>query len=180
MKDSHVKHPNDPGPLVPGSQTRVRFTLLPGDDHDVRRVRNEVAEGGRGLFVVEMGGTGVRSLIEAYYPEDIRSQYARRGLDRFRKADFEMGRLVCVNDFNQQFIWQGDIPGVYLEEIKRNHRNARRELRRSYDQSSHVREMENKIEEDRQGPLNEFSDWYASAMIDTLEAHKVKNTIKRR
>jgi hypothetical protein len=164
-KDPHVRYPNDPGPLVPG-RTDLRYTVLPGDDHDVVRIRQDIQEEGRGLFVFEMGGTGVRCLCEAYYPEDIRATYARRSLSKGSKADMEMGRLVVINEL---FQWVGEITTPMLTEIRRNNRAVHSHLKRSYDEQAHIKAM-NDAEEERVAPAHEeFADFYAEAMKDTMQ-----------
>jgi hypothetical protein len=143
----------------------------------VRRVRSEIAEEGRGLFVVALGGTGIRALVEAYYPEDIRSEYAARALDRFRRCDFEQGRLVVVSEL---FKWVGELHPARILEVRRNARNARSHLKRAYDTQSHLLALNEANEREMEAPLSDFADWYADSVMNTIDAHKVKNTPKGR
>lgn len=154
----------------------LRYSWLPGDNPDVVRVREQVAEGGKGLFVVALGGTGVKALIEAYYPEDIREQY-RKTLTRYQVADFEMGRLVAVSEL---FQWVGELHPLRITEIKRNSRNARRDLRRSHSQEDHKIALRNAEEDRVASTVDDWSSSYADAMAETVKAHKPKNTPKRR
>lgn len=176
MKDEHVRYPDDPGPLVPGTRD-LRYQWLPGDDPDVQRIRSQVAEGGRGLFVVGMGGTGFKALIEAYYPEDIRSEYYKKSLDRIRKVEYNMGRLVVIQEIAQ---YVGELHPLQIISLRRNHRNARKELKRAFDAQAFKKELADSHEKDEEPALKEWTDFYTNAVIDTVEAHKIKNTPKRR
>lgn len=168
MRDPHIRYPNDPAPLVVSQMGHhdLRYSWLPGDDPDVQRVRNEIQEEGHGLFVVALGDTGVKALIEAYYPEDIRPAYYKLHLDRHRKHDHDMGRLVAVREI---FQWLGEMHPLMLEEIRRNNRNARSELRRAYNPDQYVRDMENAEEEQTRLNTKDFEDFYADAYRESLK-----------
>jgi hypothetical protein len=164
-KDRHVRYPEDPGPLV-GGQGHLRYTLCNRDDPDVVRVRQDIPHEGRGLFVVRLGDTGVKALIEAYYPEDIRAEYAKRQLDRFRLYDMKMGRLVAVAEL---FKWVGEIDPRRIREMSRNARNVHSHLKRNHDMEALVTEMHNEREARESEALNEWMDFYADAYVNTME-----------
>jgi len=165
MIDPHNRYPNDPGPLVRG-QGWLRYTLLDGDDPDVQRIRRDVPNDGKGLFVVRLGDTGVKALIEAYYPEDIRDQYAKRMLDRFRLADYKMGRLVAVAEL---WKWVGEMDPRRIMEIRRNARNVHSRLKRNHDMESLTLQMENERAAEESKSMEHWQDFYADAYINTVE-----------
>ena len=88
------RFPGDPAPYIPGQNTR--FTWIDDNDPDVVRMRRDVAEGGHGLWMFGMEGSDARVVAEAYYPEDIRNEYYKNHLDRYRRHDYNMGRLVAI------------------------------------------------------------------------------------
>jgi hypothetical protein len=191
--DPHIRYPHDPAPVVPGAKpeaaverTRpvyisreeiLRFSWPDRYDPDVQRIRTEVAEGGKGLYIMRMGGTGVKAVVEAYYPEDIREKYFLKNLNRFQKTDYCMGRLVAVNVL---FQYVGEIHPAHILEIRRNHRNARADLKRSHDFESYVAALHEEEERRIAPALGRWSDFYTDAYSETVKAHKPKNTEKRR
>ena len=193
MHDPHVRYPHDPGPIVFGAMQEpkversracyisreeiLRYSWPAGDDPDVVRIRTEIAEGGKGLWVMRLGETGMKSLVEGYYPEDIRSLYYERHLNRFQKADMNMGRLVVVGEITN---WFGELPPQAILMIRRNHRNARRELKRAYNMEAHKKALLDAHDAEDEKAMKEWQDFYTDAVIQTVEAHKIKNTPKRR
>ena len=165
MYDRHVRYPHDPGPLVAG-QAILRYTLCDRDDPDVQRIRQDVPHEGRGLFVVRLGDTGVKALIEAYYPEDIRPLYAKRHLDRFRLADLKMGRLVAVAEL---WKWVGEMDPRRIMEIRRNARNVHSHLKRGHDMEALVHEIQNEKIAQQERVIDSWVEAYAHAYHQTLE-----------
>lgn len=160
-----VRYPQDPGPLVPG-QKDLRYRMLPDSDHDVRRVRADCVESGNGLYVVELGDTGVRALVEAWYPDGIRDAYYQSFLDPFRKADYEMGRLIVVGEL---FKWVGEIDPRRITEVNRNARNVHSELRRQRHATDFKNAMRNEEEAKFQKVEKEWADQYEDAYHETQE-----------
>jgi len=175
MHDRHVRYPDDPGPLWPG-RPDLRFTLVDRSDPDLIRLRQDVQEEGRGLFVARAGGTGVKCLLEAYYPEDIRPAYADKQLDRYRLAEFKMGRLVVIA---RHFNWFGEIDPVMLDQMRRNNRNARKDLRRSHSPTDHRLALERDLAEKEKAAYDAFEDFYTHAMIDTHKFAMAKKHISQ-
>jgi hypothetical protein len=168
MRDTHIRHQEDPAPLAVSSMgiRDLRYSWLPGDDPSVVKVRTEIQEEGRGLFVFRVGDTGVKVLCECHYPEDIRPQYYKQNLDRFRKVDHDMGRLVAVNEI---FQWIGEIPDQYILEIRRNNRSARRELKREMNAGEFVREMDKAQEKEDAENSKDFEDFYSEAYLESVK-----------
>jgi len=164
MHDRHVRYPNDPGPMWPG-MPHVRFTLAERGDPDLVRIRQEIQEEGKGLFVAYAGDTGAKALIEAYYPEDLRPAYIATHLNDTMKYEVGMGRLTVINA--NLFNWIGEIDPRTLKEIQRNNRNARRELRRSHSQVDHNLDFARDLAAKEKKAYDRFEDFYTNAMIDT-------------
>jgi hypothetical protein len=169
MRDPHIRYPDDPGPLAPDATTvrlGLRYSWLPGDDPDVQRLRCEVQEEGRGLFVLAAGDTGVKVLVEAYYPEDIRPEYYHTSLDRYRKHEHDMGRLVAINEI---FSWVGEMHPLHMEEIRRNNRNARKDLKREHNPDAYEREARDIEDEQTRINSEDFNQFYADAYAESLK-----------
>jgi len=165
MHDTHVRYPEDPGPLV-GGQGHLRYTLCDRNDPDVVRIRQDIPHDGKGLFVARLGDTGVKALIEAYYPEDIRSAYVAHQLDRYRVMDYKMGRLVAIAEI---FKWIGEIDQRRITEIQRNARNVHSELKRNHDAGSHKIALDDGIAAGQEEALDNWMDFYADAYMNTVE-----------
>lgn len=176
MRDPHIRYPNDPAPLWPGTKD-VRMIMAPGDDPDVQRIRREIQNEGKGLFVVYAKDTGLKALIEAYYPEDVRPHYFKDWLDPYRKYEHRLGRLVCIN--HQVIGWAGELHGLLIEEIQRNNRNARRDLRRSHSKVGHRIALENKLAEEERIAYDRFEQFYTNAVIDTHKFGMAKKHVSQ-
>ena len=175
MHDKHVRYPNDPGPLWPG-KLDLRFTLADRRDPDLIRIRENVQEEGTGLFVAHLGGSGVKALLEAYYPEGIRNRYYEKQLDRYRKVEVNMGRLVVVG---QVTMWEGELDGRILGMVQRNNRNARRDLRRSHSAVDHRIALEDDLAAKEKAAYDRFTDFYTHAALDTHKFGMMKKHISQ-
>ena len=163
MLDPHVRYPGDDGPLWPG-KSDLRYTLVEGGDPDLRRVRENVQEGGVGLFVVHLGGSGVKALIEAYYPDNIREAYFEKSLDKYRKSESRQGRLIAISQIS---FWHGELDMRIINMVQRNNRNARRDLRRSHSATDHRIALDNDLAAKEQEAYDNFEDFYTNAMVET-------------
>lgn len=132
-RDPHIRFHADPPPLVPGSQDR--FTWPCEWDEDVQLLRDGMQESGKGLYVLRFRSGKI--VAEAYYPEDVRAAYFAEQLDPVRQSDYRCGRLVVVGypltmpNGRPRYIGDDGISSI-LTVLRRGNRNARRELRRSY------------------------------------------------
>jgi hypothetical protein len=182
MHEPHVRYPHDPGPLLraqtepkrkedprPNDVVRpawLRYTVLGMGDPDVRRIRADVANEGRHLFVCALGDTGFKQLVEAYYPDEVREAYAAQ-LPRHLRGDFEMGRLIVVNELFGAYC--GEIDPRRIDEINRNARNVHSELKRSRAKGAHAQAIHNAKEAEDEVAIKDWSDWYEDAYNETLK-----------
>lgn len=176
-RDPHVRSYADPGPLVPGVWVRFRWPE-PYDD-DVRRVREDLQEEGRGLFVLRAPFLdSVRCLVEAYYPEDIRQAYFERELDPLRRMDCRMGRLVVVgNDLapgRRPAMWRGPLDPRIVTALRASNRSARADLKRQVSPLYFKQALQDVNDREEDLLLEEWTDQYAEAFLDTLEYQKPK------
>lgn len=138
-------------PFVPGTRLRLRE---PGDRSLQQMVQDNVQEGGVGLYLFALpfvARNGLRPLVlaEAYFSSDLRSGTWNQ-LDPMRRADWQDGRLVVLKTLSLADTFQigGSSPGAVnafwrltypmLEEVRRNNRSARADLKRTstaYDRS---------------------------------------------
>jgi hypothetical protein len=129
-------------------------------------IRNNVQEEGRGLFVFPLPTGEGKCVVEAYYPEDIRGDYAATGLDPYRRHDMGDGHLVIIH-----ILWTlaREITWNHIAEIRRNNRTAATGLRRMAPASYHLLDLEDDHEAHEAAILGNFSDWYEQAMSDTIK-----------
>jgi len=183
LRDPHIRFPNDPGPLLPGTQKRLRWPTR--DNPDVFRVRQGVQESARGLFLLSMQ-SGIQVLAEGYYPEDWQASQSRN-IDRFTLNELQQGRLGIMGI--RFFIFNGLDSAVYgipaniedggpikmkigdvLLEVKRNNRQARSLLRRTYDVASWKLEEATDRESEEESILARIADASHDAMNQTEKA----------
>lgn len=187
------RYPSDPGPLVPGKTER--FDWIPDNDSDLVRLRADLVEGGKGIWMFGMPGTDTRVVAEAHYPEDIRDRYYETSLEPRRRHDVNMGRLVCVGvlfimpfsldscvymtppDSYGNVKWRR---GWMADEINRNNRNARRDLRRTLDATSHRLAMDDMHQQEEDAVFATYDEGVEDAVKQTLDLGKPKNTPKGR
>lgn len=175
--DPMVRHASDPAPLIPGTLLRFRW---PSDPSDTEVIRSTVQESGRGLFVLEApmpaGGTTVKVLAEAYYPEDVRASYFEN-MDPFRKADSSMGRLIVVSTLDLKgtiqvgsgvgsFFGYIDLTSPMLDEIRRNNRNANSRLKRNASREYWMQERENLREAEEAKVFDEWAEAYTHMYLE--------------
>lgn len=169
----------DERPLIPG--TPFRFGSLNQEATEV--IRSEVQEAGDGLFVFDapfdVGGSTPMSICEAYYPDEFTSGYPAN-LDPIRMSDFKDGRLVVLNTLGVRGMTSvgsgfGSINVCFriepqmIEEIRRNNRAARGELKRQSSAVHRKQAIKNAQEEEEQVAMKEWSDWYTDAYRETLK-----------
>lgn len=175
--DPLVRHQNDPPPLIPG--TTARFRWPEAGDPDVARIRERVQERGRSLFVLRLPMGPLKVLAEAYYPDELRPAMWEQ-LDPARRSDWQNGRLVVLATIPVQGslrIGQGK-GGVYaihhvtdpmLDEIRRNNRNARQDLKRHSSASARKLALEDAVASQEKAVYDEWSDLYEAAYRESLE-----------
>jgi hypothetical protein len=110
------------------------------NDHDVRLVREYIQERGRGMYVLRRG-LG-KSLVEAYYPIEVRAQFVGT-LSGPQLADYKEGRLVVVKELLR---YDGPLTHQQLFEFKKNNRNSRRDLKRHATASYHKQDIDRSLE----------------------------------
>jgi len=175
------------GPWIPGKA--ARFELPDRGDPDLALVRGGVQEGAPGLYVMYLpftvGGAKVKCLVEAYYPEDLRPDTWNE-VDPRQRTDWVDGRLVALHtiDIAGTFKVGGSTMGsvyafmnlneVMIEELRRNNRNARTELKRK--SSTHARELElrNAIEANEEKIIDNCA--FVDAYVEAHENTKAKLT----
>jgi len=188
--DPLIRRTDDPAPWVPGMA--ARFEWPDGSCQDsVDMVRERVDGGGVGLYVLRLpftlAGTPLLSLVEAYYPDQIRDG-SWRMLDPRQKADYQDGRLVVL--FNPPLegtfvMGRGTgslnvctrVTEGMVTELRRNDRAARSDLRRSSPASyrrKELDEMHRQEEEDKIGPMaNLYEDAYKESLEFALGKPRV-------
>lgn len=162
-QDPHLRYPNDPGPVVMG-QKDLRYAWAPPGDPSTLKLRQDGPEEAKGLFVVYMGDTGLKSLVEAYYPEDIRPEYYRLSLDPVRRSELQLGRLVVINEM---WSFAGELTDQDISDIKAGSRNTRSELRRSHSKFLHQLALENAEAQRTKGAVDRWVDFYVNACQDS-------------
>lgn len=154
----YLRSNNEPAPRLAGRHARYRWPL---DDSEQRLIEAEIQEGGKGLWVLlSPVQDNVKVLVEAYYPEDIRADYFKNQLDPMRRVDYQDGHLVTVAEVAQ---WVGPLPKELIYQIRKNNRNARKELRRK--STAYDRELEMKrLQEEQEKPIfDAYEDQYQYA-----------------
>jgi len=173
------------GPWIPG--LAARFEWADPDDPDIATLRAEAQDGGPHLFIlytpVTLHASRVKVLAEAYYPADMQAATWEM-LDPRQHADWQDGRLIVISTvpLKGTFRTNGNRPGSVnaffrlttdmMEELRRNNRNARRELKRKASAVYHKQELKSAIEEhERKAAENsEFAD----AMVSAYKDHKIQ------
>jgi len=113
---------------------------------------------------------GGKCVVEAYYPEDIRGEYAKLNLDAYRRHDMGLGKLVVIHIL---FTLARSLTWNHIHEIRRNNRTANPDLKRVAPGSYHKLELADDHEASEAVIINRFADWYEEAMRDTLEFAKI-------
>lgn len=175
-RDPQARHNNEVAPLVPGSSS-ARFVWPAPGDSDVERIRSDVQEGGPGLYVFYMPDGTRKALVEAYYPEGIRDAFFEQELDPYRRADCRLGRLVAVNVIR---ILDSPVDQRTIQEIRRNNRAARRELKRMSTSGDRLREINDGQAADTDRAIQTYQDAYVDASLNTTRLTKIRNTSTRR
>ena len=178
--DPMVRYPHDPAPLIPGSLHRFRW---PRDSHDTEVIRREIQDRGRGLFVLEhartVAGTPLKVLAEAYYGDEIRPGYFQN-LDSARQEDARMGRLVIVAVLPLRGTFRvgkglGSFPaylwltGDMIEEIRRNNRSARSDLKRQSSAVHRRQALEDIQRQKDERVLDEFAEDHVARDLEVLK-----------
>ncbi len=162
--DPHIRERYVDPPLVPG--TIRRFSWPEPYDSDVVMIRNNVQEEGRGLFVLPMPFGDGKCVVEAYYAEDIRSDYAANGLDAYRRHDMGSGHLVVIH-----ILWTlaRELTWNHIAEIRRNNRSLNRDLKRMAPASYQRLALTDDHDAHEAGIIAHFADWYEEATRDTVK-----------
>ena len=163
--DSQIRDWHGEGPLYPGILRRFDWPLE--YDDDVQMIRTNVQEEGRGLYVLPLSASvGGKCVVEAYYPEDIHSQYAESGLDPYRRHDMGLGNLVVIHIL---FTLARELTWNHLAEIRRNNRAVSSDLKRVAPASYHKLDLMADHEAREAVIINRFADWYEEAIRDTIK-----------
>ena len=173
---------DDIGPWIPGKASRLEWAE-PGDP-DQLLVRQGVQENGAHLFVmylpVRVGGSTVKTLVECYWPDEMRAGSFNQ-LDPRQREDFKQGRIVVWSSVELEgtirlggsqvgsinVFWSLSNP--MIEEVRRNNRNARSELRRSYSGTDLMLEIERDQEKKEDALMSDWTDMYVEAYEDTAK-----------
>jgi hypothetical protein len=159
IRDRHVE-----APLVPGTIRRFRW---PEEyDDDVALIRDNVQEGGGGMYILRLPEDMGKCVVEAHYPEDIRSDYAAFMLDPYRRHDMGLGNLVVVHLL---FTLGRTITWNHIDEIRRNNRAANKDLKRVSAGGYRKLELADDHEAADEQTITRFVDWYEEAVRDTLK-----------
>lgn len=177
-------------PFIPGTRTRFR-SPGPRVRELERMMRERVQEGAPGLYLFEvpareLAGTPMFSLVEAYHPEGIRNP--ERSLDPYRLSDYQAGNLVAVGTVGLQSSMRfgSGLGSVYVlttltdrdfEELRRNNRNARAELKRRSSAHARAKELRGRVDAEEAETYREFEDEYANAVKETHWAMKPKVSV---
>ena len=165
--DPHVREPRQEPPLMPW--TPMRFEWPEAGDSEVRRLRTEMPEEAKGLFLLVPPYGHGKVLVEAYYPDEIEDHYARDWLDRWRTADLAHGRLVAIKVHDDIKPSDEPLNQEHIRELCRNGRNLRGDLKRTARASY------------REDELDEINDTEESVVYDRFVefwAEKVRETRK--
>jgi len=168
------------GPWIPGKASRLLW-CDPGDP-DQLLVREGVQEYGVHLYIMylpfEVGGTQIKTLVEVYWPDELRDGSVHH-LDPRQRQDFHEGRPVVWSslELNGTVRIGGNELGAInaffalctpmIEEVRRNNRNALKELRRSHSAADLKLEMEATLERDENEKMAAWADHYVEAYEDT-------------
>lgn len=172
MRDPLIRSYDATPPFIPGLDP-VRFRWPDRRDPDVRRIRERVQDGGVGLYVLidPRDPLGKKCLVEAYYPEDIRPEYAKPdrvaietdygteyvtmsdGLNPYQHEDFRTGRLVAVAVIMR---YNGELDDKDISDIRKGNANARQSLRRHAPASVRKANMRRKKQEEQDQRDEEF------------------------
>lgn len=174
-QDPHIRSYRESAPIVPG--TRIRFRWPEHGDICVQRIRTEVQEEGRGLYVLQMPAGSQKAIVEAYYPEGIRTSFYEAELDPARREDVGAGRLVVVHVWR---VLSGPVDSTIIAELRRNNRSSREDLSRTSTASNRRLELEHAEEATEDAAFAEFRDAYADASLETAALTKVRNTSTKR
>lgn len=183
--DPHVRRDED-GPIIPGSSRRLLF--CEAGDESVRRIREEVQEGGAGLYAFRLfSDGGERVIAEAYYPEDMRPA-TYRTLSPAQRVDFADGRLVIVGvpsfkgtasvgeGFGSVQVAPFGVTDPVIREIRRNNRAARIVLKRQ--SSVHARALaiddDQRQRDERVAHDIGFADAFVDASLEAIKVSKPK------
>lgn len=175
------------GPWIPGRA--ARFQMPRKGDPDVERLRDGVQEGAAHLYVLYLptmaGGSNVKVIAEAYHPDQLQPGTWFM-VDPRQRADWQDGKLVVIGTkaVDGTFKVGGKHPGsvhaffnlteAMLAELRRNNRNARRDLKRKASAAYLEQEIRNAQEEaDHKVAMeSDFADAYVDAYKDTREMSK--------
>jgi hypothetical protein len=174
--DRFVRYPDDPAPFAVG--TRNRFRWPDRYDQDVELIRGEVQEGGPGLYIL-LANSDDKVLVEAYYPEDIRPEFYATQLDPMRQEDFRLGRLVVVGyPFHTPSGEPMAVPaegiGPMIHQLRKNNRNANRDLRRRYNEKDIARALHEDAKKQEEEAGYEFTEGYIDAWKESRKLFSPK------
>lgn len=153
MRDPAIRSYAESPPYV-GGGLRVRYRWPDPSSRAVRKVREQVQEGGRALYVLYDPILDSEVLVEALYADEIWNENYRRQdggmLDPFQYDDFQRGGLVTLIPFPSggplhESRWP--VPNdraleAAIAEIRQFNRSARRDLKRNATESYHAQELE--------------------------------------
>lgn len=176
--DKMIRRRHDPPPFIPG--TDVRFEWPEPGDPDVAMLRERVQEGAPGLYVLKLPMLDLKVLAECYYPDELRDGMWRN-FDPMRRADWQDGRLICMHTLNVDgaiLVGGGRRGSVHairhlsdqvVEEIRRNNRSARRDLKRNSSATARRQELDNAEEDLTRRVSRDFEDAYAHAFAESMD-----------
>lgn len=171
MRDPLIRSYHETPPFQPGLDP-VRFRWPGRHEQDVRKIRESVQDGGKGLYVLIDPAKDCKALVEAYYPEDIRPSYAKPErvqietsygnevvtmsdqLNPYQYEDFRVGRLVCIA-VEKRYV--GELDGKDIVKIRKGNANARKDLRRNASAWVRAQNMRTKAEREEDKKIDEFS-----------------------
>lgn len=152
MKDPYIRSYADSPPYL-GGGVKARYRWPDRASVAVRKVREEVQESGRALYVLYDPILGCEVLVEALYSDEIWNENYRRGMmfDPFQYDDFQRGGLVTLIPFPSggpihESRWP--IPNERaladaIAEIRQFNRSSRKDLKRTANEGYHAKELEN-------------------------------------
>jgi hypothetical protein len=157
MRDPEIRSYSDSPPYM-GGGVPVRYRWPDPASDGVRRIRQDVQEGGRALFCLYDPLLETEVLVECLYSDEIWNADYRRPegqLDPFQYDDFQRGGLVALMPWPRggpvhESRWPVPNPwmlAVALAEIRECNRSARKELKRTRTDSYHALDLKNAAEE---------------------------------
>lgn len=170
-------------PLIPG--TSVRF-VEPDHQFAQRFVRDRVQDGGAHIYVYALpfvlGGARPLCLVEAYEPVLVRPGYLNQ-LDPMRVADMRDGNRIAIHTLSLRgtfrvggtrpgavdAFWPRDLDERMTDEIRRNNRNARADLKRTSSGYDRSLELQNADEAEFAAVAKPFGDAFEDAWSDTMD-----------